>query len=232
MRYYVYQLRLVNSIVPFYIGKGCRYRKNSHLSESSLKRQSLKNSIIKKAMSEGVEVLSEILFSGLSEDEALNKEVELIAFYGRRDIGTGILANHTDGGDGMTGWKVSSETRKKIGRSSAGRIASALARERMSKSQTGKKHSRETKQKMSLSRRGKSKSEEAIANSMFGKWDANPAWLSADVIYSAWIDSGKPGRDGLKKIVGFDSVDVIQKKFSRGWVPSNDPTWKKYRDSR
>ncbi len=232
MRYYVYQLRLVNSDVPFYIGKGCRYRKNSHLSESSLKRQSLKNSIIKKAMKDGVEILSEILFSGLSEPEALNKEVELIAFYGRRDIGTGILANHTDGGDGMTGWKVSPETRKKIGRSSAGRVASELARERMSKSQTGKNHSPETKEKMSRQRRGKPKSEGHIENSMFGKWDANPAWLSADTIYSAWIMSGKPGRAVLKKIVGFESIDIIQKKFSRGWIPSNDETWKRYKGSR
>ncbi len=232
MRYYVYQLRLTHSATPFYIGKGCRYRKNSHLSESSLRRQSLKNSIIKKALNDGTEILSEILFSGLSEDDALNKEKELIAFYGRRDIGTGILANHTDGGDGMTGWIVSNETRKKIGRASSGRIASTLARERMSKAQTGKKHAEETKRKMSASRRGKPKSECATMNSMFGKWNMNPAWAHADEIYESWIKSGKPGRDTLKKIVGFDSVDIIQKKFSRGWIPKNDPTWKKYRDSK
>jgi hypothetical protein len=102
----------------------------------------------------------------------------------------------------------------------------------MSKSQTGKNHSPETKEKMSRQRRGKPKSEGHIENSMFGKWDANPAWLSADTIYSAWIMSGKPGRAVLKKIVGFESIDIIQKKFSRGWIPSNDETWKRYKGSR
>jgi hypothetical protein len=54
-----------------------------------------------------------ILHSGLSEEKALSYEQGLILFYGRKDTGTGLLKNKTDGGEGTCGWIPSREYREK-----------------------------------------------------------------------------------------------------------------------
>jgi hypothetical protein len=48
-----------------------------------------------------------------SEGDAFDAERFLISFYGRRDIGTGCLANLTDGGEGTSGIVNSEATREK-----------------------------------------------------------------------------------------------------------------------
>jgi hypothetical protein len=50
----------------------------------------------------------------LSEQEAFRHEQYMIGVYGRKDIGTGILRNRTDGGEGPTGKVLSEETKKRI----------------------------------------------------------------------------------------------------------------------
>jgi len=44
-----------------------------------------------------------VMRSGLPEDEAFRWEIFYIARYGRKDLGTGILRNSTDGGEGPAG---------------------------------------------------------------------------------------------------------------------------------
>ena len=55
-----------------------------------------------------------ILHENLDWQTACKIEKELIAFYGRKDLGTGILRNMTDGGDGVHGLVVSEETKAKL----------------------------------------------------------------------------------------------------------------------
>jgi len=55
-----------------------------------------------------------ILYNNLLEHRALDIEIFLISYYGRIDIGTGILKNQTDGGDGTSGHIKSQETIRKL----------------------------------------------------------------------------------------------------------------------
>lgn len=101
--YYVYALRREDSQLPFYIGKGSNDRARCHFTESSLKCKNYKNNTIKSAQAAGVEVLVDFLCVKMTEPEAFALEEYLIRRLGRKNKGTGILTNLTDGGDGSTG---------------------------------------------------------------------------------------------------------------------------------
>lgn len=51
----------------------------------------------------------DIVITGLSWEEAIEKEIETIALYGRKDKGLGSLVNHTDGGEGGYGMRFTDE---------------------------------------------------------------------------------------------------------------------------
>ena len=62
-----------------------------------------------KNITNKTEFLVEIIYDGLSWEDACIKEIELIKHYGRRDLGLGTLVNMTDGGDGTYNVKHSEE---------------------------------------------------------------------------------------------------------------------------
>lgn len=103
---YVYKHTTLDTNQVFYIGIGS----DSNYRRSKLKsdRNKLWERVVKK---HGYKV--DILFDNITWEEACQKEIELIAFYGRRDLNTGTLTNLTEGGEGILGFKHSEESIEK-----------------------------------------------------------------------------------------------------------------------
>ena len=116
------------------------------------------------------------------EDTALAFEMYLIDFWGRQDLGTGVLRNRAYGGDkppsqkglkrseeslkriseSQKGKTTSEETRKKLSEAGKGRVFSLEAREKIRDKAIGRKCSEETKKKLSEINLGKKHSPETV----------------------------------------------------------------------
>jgi len=86
MEYYTYAY-LREDGTPYYIGKGKGRR--AFLKHSGFYPPS-KDRIL-------------FLKKNLTEEQAFNHEIYMISIFGRKDLGTGILHNKTNGGDGCSG---------------------------------------------------------------------------------------------------------------------------------
>jgi hypothetical protein len=164
MEYYTYAF-LREDKTPYYIGKGKGNRAHKRNKDRTIKPPKDKSRII-------------FLKQNLTEQEAFKHEIYMIAVFGRKDLGTGILHNRTDGGEGSSGaimsdeWKRkqrerthSEETRKKISESMKGE----------NNPQYGKSLSEETRKKLSDAMKGKIQSKETrIKRSDSMKGENNP----------------------------------------------------------
>jgi hypothetical protein len=93
---YVYTYTRLDKNEVFYVGIG---------SDSKYKRaknKSLRTDYFKKIINKS-ECKLDIIFDGLSWEDACLKEIELISLYGRKDLGLGTLINFTNGGEGRLG---------------------------------------------------------------------------------------------------------------------------------
>lgn len=83
------------------------------------------------------------LKQNLTQEEAFKHEIYMISVLGRKDTGTGILRNHTDGGEGggpMKGRKHSSETKEKMRQTKLGKKHTLQERKNMSEAHKGLKY--------------------------------------------------------------------------------------------
>jgi len=149
---------------PFYIGKGKenRWRPSQHICSN------IRAHTTNKIKSIGVKNIKvHFLHKELTEKEAFYWERYWIKYFGRQDVGTGQLTNHTDGGEGMSGrkYKMVDEHKRKISEALKGRKHTREHKQRNSEAQSkyykshsnpfkGKSHTDEAKRKMSKSSKG------------------------------------------------------------------------------
>ena len=155
--YYVYAY-LRKDGTPYYIGKGKRSR--AYDNHGSIRLPKDPNRIV-------------FLEKHLTNVGACAIERRMIAWYGRKDLGTGILLNRTNGGDGgigqRTGFKFSEESKQKMSSAKKGK------RTGIENSFYGKSHTKEVIQKYKDLYTGIPLSEERrtrISESLKGK----PTW--------------------------------------------------------
>jgi hypothetical protein len=143
--YYIYSY-LREDYSPYYIGKG------------SGKRAYTKGPKEVKPPRDKSRV--KIIKADLKEEEAFLLEKLYILMFGRVDLGTGILRNRSDGGDGVSGAVRSPEFREKLRQANLGKKRPQWIYDKIAASNTGKKASAETRAKMSAVRRGRKCTEE------------------------------------------------------------------------
>jgi hypothetical protein len=148
--YYVYQY-LREDGTPYYIGKGKGSR--AYLNGRSTPKPPDLNRI-------------QFVKENLTEDEAFALERNLIAKYGRKDLGTGILRNLTEGGEGVSGRMAKLESIEKRVAKNTGKKRTLEQKKRMSLAQKDRvptayteEQKAEISRKISESQKGKSKSE-------------------------------------------------------------------------
>lgn len=97
---------------PFYVGKGRDKRIKQHYNPSELLRNNLKSNKIKAIINSELKPIEFYLYEGLTESEAILKEIELIKIIGRQDLREGPLTNMTIGGDGVSGYIATDELKR------------------------------------------------------------------------------------------------------------------------
>lgn len=166
---YLYRHIRLDKNEPFYIGIG---------SDHTFKRareQARRNALWKRIVAKTAYEV-EILFDGLTFEEAKLKEIEFIKLYGRINLNTGTLSNMTDGGDGTLNKIFSAEYRKKLSEKAKTRTVSEDQKEKLRKYRTGKINSPEARRKISIANTGKKLKQCNIDLLKLRVGDKNPAY--------------------------------------------------------
>lgn len=95
LSFYVYLHKKATTGEVFYVGKGTNWRAWNRMQ---------RNKFWKRVVEKHGRIV-EIVEKDIQEWYAHELEIDLIAYYGRRDQGLGTLVNLTDGGEGSSGYK-------------------------------------------------------------------------------------------------------------------------------
>lgn len=154
---YLYRHIRLDKSEPFYIGIGSDELNNYKRAYWAYERNSIWNNIVNKTDYE-----VEIILDNLTWEQACKKEKEFIKLYGRKNTNSGILANMTDGGEGVLGMRQNAESRLKISKTHKGKTLSKEHKQKIAKGNKNKIVSLETKKKQSKARVGHKQKRESI----------------------------------------------------------------------
>lgn len=146
--FYVYLHRKKSNGQVFYVGKG-----HGNRAFDKHKRSNWWKSIVAKHG-----FFAEIIETEYQDWYASEREIELIAYYGREN-----LCNMTDGGDGASGYVFTDEDRRKISEKRKGYKQTDEAKRKLSEHRSGKKLSLELRKKLSIAQTGRRHTEETKA---------------------------------------------------------------------
>ena len=140
LHYYIYAY-LRKDGTPYYIGKG--------KDDRAWEQHRINNKGVHTPATSYIIILE----SNLTEIGALALERRMIRWYGRKDLGTGILHNRTDGGEGTSGIVFTEAHKSKISNALKGIKRPPQSEERkrqVSEKLKGRAKSEETKLKLRL----------------------------------------------------------------------------------
>lgn len=231
--YYIYEHVRLDTKEVFYVGKGTDEGNLIFERSKATERNKWWRNITNKT-----EYEINIVDKFKTEEEAFQKEKELIKKYGRKDLGLGTLVNLTDGGEGME--NPSQETRIKLSESRKGKKNHKYGKptpkdtcDKISKTLTGRKLPEETCVKMSESRIGdkhhmfgkhhKESSKQKMRNQKIGKMNGekNPFFgkTHSEETSKKISESGKGRKwinNGVKSITA--KGELLDEYLSSGWV--------------
>lgn len=134
--YFLYRHIRLDKGTPFYIGIGVKPKAHDKTYQNEYKRAFTKNGrnqIWNKIASKS-EIKIEIITESSDKEFIIAREIEFIKLYGRLNLQNGILANMTDGGEGIKNRIFSQESRDKISKKNSGKKRTKEQCERISKS--------------------------------------------------------------------------------------------------
>lgn len=167
---YVYRHIRLDTNQPFYIGVGTMpYYGRAYSSKTRNKYW--------RNITLNTPFRVDILLDNISREEAIEKEKEFIALYGRTDLKKGCLCNLTDGGDGVLGHPLSLENRYKLSENMKGKKNHMFGKKQSAETIAkraakmtgfnnpwyGKTFSAEYREKLSKAKVGKRQSKEQVA---------------------------------------------------------------------
>ena len=138
--YYVYAYLRKSTLTPYYIGKGkgARAWAKDH-----------------NVLVPGDPKRIVIVESNLTDTGACAIERRLLEWYGRKDLGTGILRNLTDGGNGTAGRVHTDQTKKLISEANSRRVWTEESKEKLRAFNKSKSQSLESNLKRSQTLKGR-----------------------------------------------------------------------------
>ena len=164
----------------------------------------------------------------LTYTEASQHEIYMIAVLGRKDLGTGILRNLTNGGEGRPGPKPQKEI-EKIRKANTGKQLTAKTKAKISKSKQGVPANHTPESRLKKSQNWKQNNPNASGNAVRGKkvWNNGVTNVYSETSPGdGWI-LGKLGEGGFKgKTHSKDQCHKFSedRKKRRHWVNKEGKT--------